>query len=106
MTKSTATNASGPTNGPTRCHATPSRRPVAVVGTHPARTAVCSGSATTRSGAATAITSRCCTMWPVKLRSAADSNHGEDARTIAPTPPAHAHSRHPAGWGWRTHARP
>jgi hypothetical protein len=45
-------------------------------------------------------------MWPVKLRSAADSSHGDDARTIAPMPAVHAHKRHPAAWGRRTHARP
>jgi hypothetical protein len=97
VTNSTATNASGPTNGPARCHAAPSRRPLAVVGTHPARTIVCSGSAITSNGAANAIISRCWTMWPVKVRSAADSSHGDDARTIAPTPATHAHSRHHGG---------
>jgi hypothetical protein len=38
-------------------------------------------------------------MCPVKLRSAADSSHGEEARTMALTPAVHTHSRHPTGCG-------
>jgi hypothetical protein len=99
VTNSTATNTNGPTNGAARRHAAPSRRPPAVVGSQPARVIVCAGRATTTSGAATAMTSRCWTMCPVKLLSAADSSHGEETRTMALTPAVHAHSRHPTGCG-------
>ncbi len=99
-------NASGPTTGPACRHAAPARRPIAVGRIQPALTRVWSGRASTSSGAATAISRTCWTMWPVKLRSAARSSHGIVASTIAPMPPIHAASRHPAGSRWRSHAAP
>ncbi len=43
-------------------------------------------------------------MWPVKVPSASDSNHGEDATTSAITPHIQNPKRWGAGAGWRDHS--
>ena len=64
------------------------------------------GWARTSNGAASAITMRCWTMWPVKLSSAIRSIAGDDARTKRPIPAVHDHNRQASALGRRVHASP